>query len=156
MARLLALFKSNAKFYFQSNSQSWFPGSVSAFPFVFLHLETSYEEVSLPLSVLRWGADSRHIRRSGRKGRGWITAESGQKHVHFTKHLLSSCCMSGPGLGARLWLIAFRCVSALPVMVSICRVPHRGRHPPVKLDSTEGCPSSPHPTTCAHHRTGIR
>lgn len=54
VTELLTLFKSNAKFCFQSNSQSWFPDSVTVFPFVSPTLETSYEELSLLLSVLVW------------------------------------------------------------------------------------------------------
>lgn len=87
MAELLALFKSNAKFHFQSNSQSWFPDSVAVLPFVVLPLETLCEEMSLPTSVLRWGGILKVHQEIWQEGEGKIMAKLGQRHVHFTEHL---------------------------------------------------------------------
>lgn len=36
----------------------------------------------------------------------------GQKHVRFTEHLLSACCMPRPWLGTCVWLVALGYVSA--------------------------------------------
>ena len=76
MSELLALFKSNAKFCFQANSQGWFPDSVAVISFC---LPSPWEfHLKKFLSCDGLG-DSRHIGGLDRKSRGWMMADNGSQ-----------------------------------------------------------------------------
>lgn len=152
MAELLALFKSDAKFCFQSNSQGWFPDSVVVFPFVFRPLEISSEEIS----VLRWGGRLKVYQEIWQEGERMDNGKVGPEGCSFNKALIERLPNARPRLGTcRCSLSLDACLPGEHLLElhlpwrPFVGLPHRRRHPTTKLNSTVGCPfCPPHTPTC--------